>query len=217
MRNDNSWIRCSAVRPGSASLALLTVAAKLISDHVRAIPLVAWLLYCWGLLLLNPSWCERPGFGSPTWSLVRDLPTVSSPAAVVHPVLEGVFNIVLCWAGLFVGFISDGLAKQGRESDSPPFLPYAVAMHFFTNAALLPHLISRASSADRIYKEDLTFPERVGETRLAPAVLVGVCWASVLWGLHARPESANLAEGYTTFSARSACPSHFSCFWVFQS
>jgi hypothetical protein len=173
-----------AVKPGSASLALLTIAAKLISDPVRVIPLVACLLYCWDLFFSS----ILPGVNAPaldpqTWSLVRDLslnfwfvlPTVSSSATVVHPVLEGVFNIVLCWAGLFVGFISDGPAKQGRESCSPPFLPYVVTMHFLTNAALLPYLITRTSSADRIYKEDLTFPERVGETRLVPAVLVGVC------------------------------------------
>jgi hypothetical protein len=88
-------------------------------------------------------------------------------------------------------------------------VPYVVTMQFLTNA---PCLITRASSADCIYKEGLTFAERVGETRLAPAVLVGACWAPVLWRLNVRPEFVDLAEGYTTFW-HGAPALYFSWIW----
>jgi hypothetical protein len=52
-----------AVKPGSASLALLTVAARLISDPVRVIPLIAWLLYCWGLFFSS----ILPGVNALAW------------------------------------------------------------------------------------------------------------------------------------------------------
>ena len=115
------------LKPGSSGLLVLGLASKIIKEPVRAVPLVAWGLYCFILFFSNGI---LPGpdatqLDMATWVEVRDLslnfwliaPGLGLPfAPTVHPGLEAIFNGLLAWAAAFGGFVVDG--RRGRPSGS---------------------------------------------------------------------------------------------------
>ncbi len=126
------------LKPGSSGLLVLGLASKIIKEPVRALPLVAWGLYCFVLFFSNGI---LPGpdatqLDMATWVEVRDLslnfwliaPGLGLPfAPTVHPGLEAIFNGLLAWAAAFGGFVVDG--RKGRPSGSmvlasPPHPPH---------------------------------------------------------------------------------------------
>lgn len=189
-------------KPGSSSLAVLSLASKLIADPARAIPLITSVAYVVIVFFTNGI---LPGpdatqFDPSTWKEVLDLsinfwlisPLVGLPfAAVLHPGLEGIFNLLLAWAALFAGFLADG--RPGKTSGS--MLPTVVGMQFLTNAFYLPYLVWRAPEKDGVvvYQEDLDPTEAtISESRLLGPVLALVGVGSVFWGLYARPEYGDI-------------------------
>jgi len=109
-----------------------------------------------------------------------------SMAPVIHPALEGLFNIVVAWGALFVGFLSDGRGQK------VPMLPFMVGTAFLTNVFYLPYLGLRspntavpAASLPELSDNDRKAVQ-VGESKALPVLLVAVFAASVAWGAFAR-------------------------------
>ena len=199
------------LKSGSLSLFVLQVASKLIAEPVRAVPLFCWIFYCWFLFLSDVA----PGVNAlqldpGTWKEVKDLslnfwlvlPILSYDSApVVHPVLEGVFNLLLAYAALFVGFIVDGRSSYGNKNSMGPYL---VGMQFLTNALYLPYLITREAESEKrptTYQSPLTLFERVGESKVTPLVLAAIAVLSISWGYLGRQEFGDLSERLASFQS----------------
>ena len=140
-----------------------------------------------------------------TWEEVRDLslnfflvsPSLDLPfSPVVHPMLEGVFNLLLAWAAMFARFLSD---ERRDKPDLLPLGPMLVGMQFLTSGFLLPYLFARTSetptSAARACREDIDGEVQAAAAEWRPlgGALGGVGAASILWGLFIRPEFGGLA------------------------
>mmetsp|Transcript_78441 Transcript_78441/g.197050 ORF Transcript_78441/g.197050 Transcript_78441/m.197050 type:complete len:483 (-) Transcript_78441:71-1519(-) len=190
-------------KPGSASLSVLSLASKIIAEPIRALPLFVFVSYVVIVFFSNGILPGKDAtqLDPATWEEVLNLslnfwlisPLLQLPfAPVLHPGLEGIFNLLLAWAGLFAGFMSDG--RPGRPSGS--MLGTIVGMQFLTNAVYLPYLVSRSPEPDdarTVYREDLDANEAlVSENRLLGPVLAVVGAGSVCWGFWARPEFGDL-------------------------
>lgn len=200
------------LKAGSASLLLLGLVSKLLAEPIRAIPLLTWgayviIVFFSDGILPGPSALQ---LDPSTWEEVRDLslnfwlvsPLLDLPfAPVLHPSLEGMFNLLLAWAAAFAGFLSDG--RPGRSSGS--MLPTIAGMQLLTNAVLLPYLVFRApedfeKEGGAVFREDLAPIEAlIGESRVLPPVLTLVGTTSILWGLFARPEFGDIATRWYSF------------------
>lgn len=188
-------------KTGALSLALLRSASGLIEDPRRAVPLAAWVLYCYFLFFSEAT----PGLNAlaldpATWDLVKKLslnfwlvlPTFfPSSAAEVHPGLESVFNLVLLWATMFGGFVID--ARVQRQKNGPDFFRYLIGMQALTNAIFLPYLVARqrADISDRSVSEEqsdltLTTIERVAESKAFPAFLGALGLYCLYWAVCGR-------------------------------
>lgn len=147
------------LKSGGFSLEILKFAKNIIQDPKRAIPLAAWVFYCWfvfisdiapGLdaLKLDPAtWMSAVNL-SLNYLLIQPL-ILPSFAPVNHPILEGIFNIMLLWATLFFGFILDGREVSRKPSTKEvetinTMTPYLFGMQLLTNAFYLPYLVTRA-------------------------------------------------------------------------
>ena len=145
-----------------------------------------------------------------TWEEVRDLsinfflvsPLLHLPfSPVVHPMLEGVFNLLLAWALMFSGFFSD---EREEKPNLLSIYPSVVGMQFLTSAVLLPYLVLRTPekrNIDIIHKEDISnsIGRTIGEWKPLGAVLGSVGIISTGWALSARSEFGNLSERLATF------------------
>jgi ketosteroid isomerase-like protein len=187
-----------------------TLKAKFEAEPVRFIPAAIWVAYMYILFISDG---VLPGANAlaleqRTWEEVRDLslnfflvaPSLNLPfSPVVHPMLEGVFNLLLAWAAMFAGFLSD------ERKDKPnllPFGPMLVGMQFLTSGFLLPYLFTRTVETNyAVYKEDIDgdIQRLVGEWRPLGAFLGSVGTASIVWGLFARPEFGKFSERYSSF------------------
>lgn len=187
------------LKPGGAGLALLSTASKLIAEPARVLPAVCFLLYCQQLFLAEGQFLPGPSalkLDVDTWIEVRDLSLnfwqigpalpfgIGATFPVVHPGLEGIFNVVLAWSALFFGFATDG--RKPRDS----FLPTVAGMQFLTNAFYLPYLATRATD-DGVVTE-LSPVEKIAENKAVPALLAAVGLWSVAWACVARPEFGDL-------------------------
>lgn len=192
------------VKSGGSSLALLKAASGIIEEPRKAIALGAWAFYCWFLFISNVA----PGpnalqLDPATWQEVKDLslnfwlvlPIVSpSSAPFAHPGLEAIFNMVLAWSALFIGFVSDGdfttkstspaegRGEQGRKS----MVPTLVMMQFLTNAILLPYLFTRkvpTEAEDFVVggASEKPLALSAGESKALPVVLACVFSLSLAW------------------------------------
>ena len=193
----------AVIKPGDAGLNLLSLASKVIDEPIRAIPLFLWGAYMYIVFFSDGI---LPGANAlqlelRTWEEVRDLslnfflvsPILHLPfAPVVHPGLEGIFNLLLSWAAMFAGFLSD---EREEKPNILPIFPIVVGMQFLTSAFYLPYLASRTSEDPEtlennvVYKEDLGEIEQiVGESRVLGPLLGFVGTGSIFWGLFARQE-----------------------------
>jgi hypothetical protein len=200
---------------------LRTLASRFDAEPVRIVPAMLWVAYMYVLFFSDGI---LPGANAlalehRTWEEVRDLsinfflvsPALHLPfSPVVHPMLEGVFNLLLAWAAMFAGFLSD------EREDKPnllPFGPMLVGMQFLTSGFLLPYLFARSSercgscekgtgtTPEVVYREDISgiLQREVAEWRPLGLLLGGVGTSSILWGLLARPEYGDFGARYASF------------------
>jgi hypothetical protein len=127
-------------------------------------------------------------------------PTLGLPfSPTVHPILEGVFNILLSWAALFAGFLSD---ERSNKPNIFPILPAVAGMQFLTSAFLLPYLTLRSSETadERVYIEDLDTPAKFVENRWLGPFLGTVGAGALIWGAIARASDfGGLEERMSSF------------------
>jgi ketosteroid isomerase-like protein len=189
---------------------LNTLKSKFEAEPIRFIPAAIWVAYMYILFISDGI---LPGANAlaleqRTWEEVRDLslnfflvaPALHLPfSPVVHPMLEGVFNLLLAWAAMFAGFLSD------ERKDKPnllPFGPMLVGMQFLTSGFLLPYLFTRTVETNsEVYKEDIDgeIQTVVAEWRPLGGFLGFVGTASIFWGLFARSEFGGFSERYASF------------------
>jgi ketosteroid isomerase-like protein len=186
----------AVLKTAGMSLFVRTVGSKLRNEPVRWVPLVVWITYLY--VVFFSDWF----FGAPvqslevrTWEEVRDLslnfflvsPVLGLPfAPVVHPGLEGIFNLLLSWAALFAGFLSD---DRPRKANVLPMLPLVVGMQFLTSAFLLPYLVTRSNETERnVPRHELGRVAQATESRLLGVAMAIVGSGSILWGLFGRME-----------------------------
>ena len=145
---------------------LTSIKTKLMKEPVRWIPLVSWAAYMYIVFFSDGI---LPGANAlqleqRTWEEVRDLslnfflvsPLLNLPfSPTVHPILEGVFNLLLSWAALFAGFFSD---ERNDKPNLLPIVPIVVGMQFLTSAFLLPYLGTRTTEK----KDVVVFEEDIG-------------------------------------------------------
>lgn len=194
------------LKPGDSGLRLLSFASDLIKQPQRLLPLICWGLYVqqvfFGHNLPGP---DATSLDPATWIEVKDLSLnfwlvgpflFPDNFPVVHPVLEGLFNIVLAWSALFAGFLADQ-----REPRDTGFFKVLVGMQLLTNAFFLPYLATRPSEEDLTETQQqlkLSAIEQVGESPVLPLLLCAVFFASVSWALFGRPELFG-ADRFDTF------------------
>ena len=182
---------------------------KIAAEPVRLVPLVVWSAY---VVIVFFSDGILPGANAlaleqRTWEEVRDLslnfffvsPLLNLPfSPVVHPMLEGVFNVLLSWAAMFAGFLSDD------RKDKPNLfgmLPIVVGMQFLTSAFLLPYLATRSTEQrTNVSTEELSFVAKACESPLLGALMGGVGTLSIGWAFLGRfPEYGGLVERWHSF------------------
>lgn len=181
---------------------------------LNVIPSVAYAAYFSRLFLFPPfphdllkdlqeAWNLSLNFGYVIPVLLPD------STAVIHPMVEAIFHIVVSWALLLVGFASHDVLNRGSK---PPIQPFLLAALFLTNIVYLPYLALRTLSsagADTAEAECtgaavLPAKERsmlieFGESSVMPVLSLGLFTLSVPWGLFARPEFGSIENRFASF------------------
>lgn len=188
----------AVLKLGGIKLFAESLQKKITDEPIRLVPLAVWVAYMYIVFFSDGI---LPGANAlqleqRTWEEVRDLslnfflvsPLLDLPfSPTVHPVLEGVFNLLLSWAALFAGFLSD---ERKNKPNIFPVLPAVVGMQFLTSAFLLPYLTLRASESldedKEVCTEDLSTPAQVAENRLLGPFLGSVGAGALTWGAVAR-------------------------------
>jgi ketosteroid isomerase-like protein len=201
-------IEPAVFKTGGVSLFVGTLKSKLSSEPIRYVPLAVWATYMY--VVFFSDWF----FGLPataletrTWIEVRDLslnfffvsPLLDLPfAPVVHPMLEGTFNLLLSWAALFAGFLSD---ERKDKPNALPMLPMVAGMQLLTSAFLLPYLVTRSTeSKELVFKEELPQPAQLVESPILGATMATVGVGSLFWAVFARAdEFGNLSDRTLSF------------------
>lgn len=183
-------------KTGGVYLFVQSTLFKLQDEPIRFVPLITWVTYLY-VVFFSDWFFGMPvqAFEPRTWDEVRDLalnfffvsPILGlSFSPVIHPGLEGIFNLVLSWAALFAGFLSD---DRPKKANLLPMVPIVVGMQFLTSAFLLPYLVTRSNEADsNISRQQLTPISRLMESKLLGITMGTVGTGSVLWGLFARTD-----------------------------
>lgn len=191
------FVEPPVLKTGSITLNLRTALSKVAEEPARLIPFATWAAYMY--VVFFSDWfygLPATALEQRTWEEVRDLslnfflvsPILHLPfAPVVHPMLEGVFNLLLSWAALFAGFLSDDRPKKPNVL---PMLPMVAGMQFLTSAFLLPYLVTRSTESgdEPVYIEDLPQAAQVTESRLLAPFLGAVGSGSIAWGILARAD-----------------------------
>ena len=198
-------------KTGGIALFIESFLSKVKEEPIRLVPFTVWGLYIY--VVFFSSWF----YGLPatslevrTWEEVRDLslnfflvsPILGLPfAPVVHPGLEGIFNLLLSWAAMFAGFLSD---DRKRKPNLFPMLPTVIGMQFLTSAFLLPYLATRSTEGEMesyIPSEDITTVIRAAESKILGVAMGIVGTGSIFWGLFARTEDfGDLATRYASLT-----------------
>jgi SnoaL-like domain len=205
------------VKPGDARLPVSVLQNLMDREPVRWIPLATWAAYMYVVFFSDGI---LPGANAlaleeRTWKEVLDLslnfflvaPILRLPfSPVVHPMLEAVFNMLLSWAALFAGFLSD---DRRDKPNLIPFLPAVVGMQFLTSAFLLPYLATRSPEAatttttTTAVRLDQTTPATkwIGEERWWGPALGGVGLGSIVWAFVGRTDEfgSDLLERLNSF------------------
>jgi len=192
---------------------LNTISSTFNAEPIRYLPAAMWVAY---MVIVFFSDGILPGANAlqleeRTWIEVRDLsinfflvsPLLHLPfSPTVHPMLEGVFNLLLSWAAMFAGFLSD---DRKNKPNLLPFGPIVIGMQFLTSAFLLPYLALRSEEKDTgaiVYKEDISgeIQAKVSEWRPLGPFLGTVGTGAIVWALIGRPEFGDFSERYSTFA-----------------
>jgi SnoaL-like domain len=190
------FIEPAVIKPSGLALTMDTITTKLSQEPIRWIPVLAWVSYMYIVFISDGI---LPGANAlqleaRTWEEVWNLslnfflvaPLLHLPfSPSVHPMLEGVFNLLLSWAAMFAGFLSD---DQPKKPNILPMLPMVAGMQFLTSAFLLPYLAARSSeprnatSMTLVVKEDLpVVAQLVGESPVLGGLMGFVGTASIVW------------------------------------
>jgi len=108
-------------------------------------------------------------------------------APVLHPTLEGLFNIVVAWALLLWGFLVDGRGQRW------PMFPFLVGIAFLTNVFYLPWLGIRRRNPE-LGDRPLSRLEQVTESRGWGIFLSVIVLISISWAMFARPEFGDIGQ-----------------------
>jgi ketosteroid isomerase-like protein len=203
------FVEPGPLKLGGPSLFVQSMKTKLAQEPARFIPIAIWVVYVYALFFSDGI---LPGANAlqleqRTWEEVRDLslnfflvsPLLGLPfSPVVHPMLEGVFNLLLSWAAMFAGFLSDD------RKDKPnllPALPMVAGMQALTSAFLLPYLATRATEySDNVSREDLSPIAQGSESPLLGVSMGLVGSGSIAWFFLGRySEFGGLDERWTSF------------------
>lgn len=168
-------------------------------EPIRIVPWATWLAYMYIVFVSDGI---LPGANAlqleaRTWEEVIQLslnfflvaPLLQLPfSPVVHPMLEGVFNVLLAWAAMFAGFLSD---DRDTKPNLLPMLPVVVGMQFLTSAFLLPYLATRTSESSihntrPVTLEELPKAAQITESRLLGPTMALVGAYSVAWAFFGR-------------------------------
>ena len=195
------------IKSGGIELFTTTLQQQLSREPQRWLPLTVWIAY---MVIVFFSDGILPGANAlqleaRTWQEVLDLslnfflvaPLLHLPfSPSVHPMLEGVFNLLLSWAAMFAGFLSDDdrLASNNTrqyKQNVLPMIPIVVGMQFLTSAFLLPYLATRSSedattSDLPLTKQDVGTVAQVCESPALGGAMGLVGILSIGWGLWAR-------------------------------
>ena len=155
------------------------------------------------------------------------LPTIAPTLApVLDPALEAFFNVLICYALCFFGFVADE-----RENEySGGMVPYLTGALFLTNVFYLPMLALRTprAGADLANAQAAPFTplQSLAEIKwLAGIVGVVVPLLAVGWFGCARPDviapgfetrAANLVHAITTDRLAFSFATDYLVFWAFQ-
>jgi hypothetical protein len=200
------------IKPGGARLVSRTLRSQLERDPKRWIPVSVWLAYMYVVFFSDGI---LPGASAlaleeRTWKEVLDLslnfflvaPLLRLPfSPAVHPVLEAVFNLLLSWAALFAGFLSD---DRRDKPNLLPMGPVVVGMQFLTSAFLLPYLAVRSTETrtEPVRLQEVNRATRwIGENGMWGPFLGSVGSGSILWAFFGRTEDfgTDLAERWSSF------------------
>lgn len=138
-------------------------------------------------------------------------------APVLHPALEGLFNVVVAWGLLFWGFWVDGRGQR------VPIVPFLLGTALLTNVFYLPWLALRHPNPQSP-TGSLSVFEKLAESRWWPVALAGVLVASIAWSVWGRPEFGDMVARWQALtelvSSDRLAYSFFVdliVFWLFQS
>lgn len=203
------FVDARPVKFGGPSLFAESMKRKINEEPIRLLPLLVWLTYMYVVFISDGI---LPGANAlqlepRTWEEVRDLslnfflvaPLLHLPfSPTVHPMLEGVFNLLLAWAAMFAGFFSD------ERKDNPqlfPVVPAVVGMQLLTSAFLLPYLATRTTERrSDVSWEELPVVAQWFESRILGVALAVVGSGSIVWSLFSRyAEFGGLSERWATF------------------
>lgn len=125
------------------------------------------------------------------------LPALTS---AMHPCFEGLFNFVVAWAMLLIGFAAEDVPR-GRQR--VPYSVISVAIAFLTNIFYLPYLVLRTSETASVdLQRPVASPSpflRFAESRFLPASLLILATLSVTWACAGRPEFGDLQTRLVAF------------------
>ena len=198
------------IKPGGVDLFVNSLMGLIAKEPVRIVPIAAWVAYMYVVFFSDGI---LPGANAlaleeRTWKEVVDLslnfflvsPLLNLPfSPVVHPMLEGVFNLLLSWAAMFAGFLGD---DRRNKPNLIPMLPIVVGMQFLTSAFLLPYLATRSTeTSDSVFQEDLGVVATVCESRALGASMGIVGSGAIVWAFLGRTADfgVGLNERWTTF------------------
>lgn len=208
------FVEPAVIKQGGASMFLNSLQTKLSQEPVRWIAAISWVAYMYIVFFSDGI---LPGANAlqleeRTWEEVLNLslnfflvsPLLKLPfSPSIHPMLEGVFNLLLSWAAMFAGFLSD---DRRQKPNLIPFFPIVIGMQFLTSAFLLPYLATRSSESENtrvVAKDELSTPARVaGESRILPLLMTLVGTASIFWFFFGRMEDygSDFAARFASFT-----------------
>ena len=224
------------IKSGSISLQILKSAKTIIQEPQRLFAVGAWVFYVWYVFLSDVA----PGpnaltLDPKTWNEVFHLSFnyllispvfLPSLAPVEHPWLESLFNVVLLYATLFFGFVTDGKRDSipilssaasnpsaisttsntdinpatTTDGEGNAMVPTLIGMQLLTNAFLLPYLITRRIPTTPTITSPLTGIEKAGESKLLPGIVFGFSMLCLYWLLEGRADVyGTLQERYESF------------------
>jgi len=113
----------------------------------------------------------------------------------VHPVMEGLFNLVVTWTIMMAGF-----ATEARQQTRVNTLAFLAAMPFLTNAIYLPYLALRDPAPQPLPRGSaLSSLEKAVESPWFGRTMALVGVLCLAWGALGRSEYGELAERVATF------------------